>query len=215
MSLPSWQQRLKKRIGQPNQDPLMIFMHTLERAGTEPARNMTELRQQNHRASSGLAFEEFGVRYCLHVLGLTRCWRLPNVPIEILKSLGLRRQDMGIDLIGFDDKDRAYAIQCRYRRRRTGRTTVLSWRSLATFFALANTTGPYHQWVVLTTADYVRRAGRRTKHDRTIGYGSLKRISNFQWLAICSDDVKQKITKPIELPDQALIRKRRLAYLFK
>ena len=34
----------------------------------------------------------------------------------------------------------------------------------------------------MTTADYVRRVGHKTAQDITIGWGSIKKITHFQWL---------------------------------
>ena len=51
-------------------------------------------------------------------------------------------------------------------------------------------TGPYEKYIVFTTADYVRRVGKKTSKDVTIGYHKLKKTTHFQWLEMSQDKGK-------------------------
>ena len=66
----------------------------------------------------------------------------------------------------------------------------LKWKQLSTFYALCGRTGPYEKYIVFTTADYVRRVGKKTSKDVTIGYHKLKKTTHIQSLEMSQDKGK-------------------------
>lgn len=180
--------------------------------GCQPAHSMIELRQQQRQKSkSGTLFEIFSRQYMVHVYGLKTCWMLKDVPKEVAETLGIGKRDMGIDLIGLDETGRYYAIQCKLRKRYSNRRMGISWKELSTFYALALKTGPYHKHVVITTADYARHVGRKTKKDETITYNRLCKLTTFDWLAMCKISSDSGISTGTRLSREEM-RQRRLQY---
>ena len=75
---------------------------------------------------------------------------------------------------------------------------------LSTFYALCARSGPFRRHVVITTADYVRRAGRRsTPQDRTIAFGTLRNITSFRWMAMLRTTEEEQERPPAPPPAAA------------
>lgn len=165
----------------------------------KPAENMMLLRKKNGTKMKGDIFELFAVLYFRVVQGLSEVWLLSDVPESILKELRLRRQDIGIDMIGRDKYGKYHAIQAKYRKRTQYKSKiVLGWKTLSTFFAIVSRTGPFVKHWIFTNADYCRRFGRRTIEDRSICYQGLCGIKFDQWLEMAGsvgrtiqDDVEE------------------------
>lgn len=159
----------------------------------------------------GRLWEEFCQRY-LQAEGYEQVWLLTEFPEAELLKLGLRRQDMGIDII-VKHQGRYRAVQCKYRKRQSrdrkrievrgapttsngihglgGTRTVtiplnrVGWKELATFYALCARTQPTAQWeklVVMTTANSVRRQGDKTAQDQTYAYRGFEVTDRTIWL---------------------------------
>jgi hypothetical protein len=124
----------------------------------------------------GSAWEEFCRRYLLD-LGYT-VYMLADTPPEVLASLGLRRNDVGIDIIAYNPVGLPCAVQCKFRNR-----GVVSWRELATFEALCARSGPWNLHIVMTNAASVRREGRSTK-DATIAQRRFASLDRVFWMRI-------------------------------
>ncbi len=138
---------------------------------------------------SGDLFEELCVYYFLYCKNMAKVWTLTNVPVEVRTLLGLHRADYGIDVIAKDQKGGYHAIQAKFRGRRNkgrnryNRRITVSWKSLTTFIALANRTGPYTLHWVFTCADGVsNRGGKRDKKDRSVCYRTLCSLPKEFWL---------------------------------
>lgn len=95
-------------------------------------------------------------------------WLLSEVPDDTLSHLGLKRQDLGIDLIGVKNGD-YHAIQVKYRKK-TGKKRILTWKQLSTFYALCLRTGPWSRYVVMTNCDYIRSVSKRTEKATTVAF---------------------------------------------
>ena len=152
----------------------------------QPAHTFTEMRTRDNKKIRGDVFEEFSVLYLRHVRGYTRVWRLADVPEDILTTLGLKRPDMGIDLIC--EKNGKYsAVQCKYKKHTTYKSkTIVSWKQLSTFYALCMRTGPWESYIVMTNCDYVRHMGKKTSKDISICLRRFQSITKEQWTQMCS-----------------------------
>jgi len=147
-----------------------------------PAHSIREIKENMNTKLKGDIFEHFCLKYLTAVYGLEEAWMLKDVPAEILRQLSLRRNDVGIDLIGRDHRGRYYAVQAKYRKRNQYKQkTVLGWKTLSTFYALVTKTGPWVKHIVMTNADYIRHIGKKTLQDKSICYGSLQGIKTEQW----------------------------------
>jgi uncharacterized protein YuzE len=159
-----------------------------------PAHNLVELRSRKNTKIKGDIFEEFCVLYLKNVKKYDNVWRLQDVPDNILINLGLKRRDMGIDIIA--EKDNLYdAVQCKYKKDNKFKTkNVLSWKTLSTFYALCICSGVKNQenkreWnkhIVMTNCDYVRHVGEKTSKDLSICLKSFQKISKDEWLSMCN-----------------------------
>ena len=129
------------------------FLTECQKWYDQPAHTFTEMRMRDNKKIRGDVFEDFSVLYLKHVRGYTNVWRLEDVPEHVLGGLGLKRPDMGIDIVA--EKDGKYAaVQCKYKKH-TGRKSknVLSWKQLSTFYALCLRTGPWEKYIVMTNCD--------------------------------------------------------------
>lgn len=162
------------------------------------AHSLTELREIKARSTKtkGDLFEAFAMIYFEKIEGLSPLWNIKDLPYIHAEALGLTTKDMGIDLIGFKGRER-YAIQVKYRTRPVSkikaktRRLVIGWKDLATFYGLVGRTGPFDVHCVFTSADGVRRAGRKTSKDLTIGHTALKSLSRDQWYSMVKDLYRQ------------------------
>ena len=157
-----------------------------------PAHNLVELRTRKNTKIKGDIYEEFCVLYLKNIKKYDNVWRLQDVPDNILINLGLKRRDMGIDIIA--EKDGLYdAVQCKYKKAGSKTKNVLSWKTLSTFYALCMCSGIHNEnnkreWnkhIVMTNCDYVRHVGEKTNKDSSICLKSFQKISKDEWLSMC------------------------------
>lgn len=181
----------------------------------QPVYNLHDMKMRNKKVKGDM-FEYFCQLYLKHCYGLKEVWLLNDVPVEIRKLLNLKKRDFGIDLIGIDENNKYYAIQSKFRKRTKTKKISVTWKQLSTFFALCERTGPYEKYIVFTTADYVRRIGKKSIKDETINFNKLKKISHFDWMKMCEitdnhrfDNLENKLTK---LTTEELRNKRLLFY---
>ncbi len=176
-----------------------------------PVHNLTEMKMRNQKIKGDI-FECFAQHYLKTCYGLKDVWLLNEVPKDVLKRLNLKHYDLGIDLIGRDENNHYYAIQAKFRKKNKNTKSSLNWKTLSTFYALSARTGPFKEYIVITTADYVRRIGKKTEKDVTIGYHKLSKINHFQWLEIIGNlgDIKisNKVVESQELSIAELREKR-------
>jgi len=150
----------------------------------EPAHSLTEMRTRDNKKIRGDIFEDFCVMYLTKIKKYDNVWRLPDVPIEVLEKLNMKRQDFGIDIIA--EKDGLYsAVQCKYKKQ-TGRSNCITWKALSTFYALCLRCGPFDEYIVMTNANTVRHMGKRTPKDISICLKTLQGISKEEWTSMCN-----------------------------
>jgi predicted helicase len=161
------------------------FLKDCQKWYEAPVHTFTEMRTRDNKKIRGDIFEEFCVLYLKHVKKYDSVWRLPDVPDDTLTKLGLKRQDMGIDILA--EKDGKYtAIQCKYKKHNTMKPkNVLGWKTLSTFYALCLRTGPWEKYIVMTNCDYVRHQGKKTPKDLSICLKTLQNITKEQWTLMC------------------------------
>jgi hypothetical protein len=175
------------------------FISECQKTFDKPAHTMLELRNRHNKKIKGDKFEVFCVYYLYDIYGLDNVWRLEDVPEEVLTKLGMKRRDMGIDIIG-EKGNKYFAIQCKYKKY-SEKKTVLTWKELSTFYALCLKTGPWEKYIVMTNCDYTRQAVR-TEKDLIICKKQFQNISKEQWLKMCNVEGK-KLNEPIlEIPKE-------------
>jgi len=179
----------------------------------QPAHTFTEMRVRANKKIRGDIFEEFCVLYLKHVRKYPNVWRLEDVPTEILETLSLKRQDMGIDIIC--EKDGKYtAVQCKYKKHTGHKSkTIVTWSQLSTFYALCMRTGPWEKYVVMTNCDYVRHMGKKTAKDLSICQKTFQNITKEQWTQMCEleGNVVEGAQATVKQPTPEELRELRLA----
>lgn len=150
-----------------------------------PAHTFTEMRTRDNKKIRGDIFEDFCVLYLKHVRGYDNVWRLEDVPDAVLGGLGLKRPDMGIDILA-EKGGRYSAIQCKYKKH-TGYKpkTIVTWKQLSTFYALVLRTGPWEKYVVMTNCHYVRHMGKKTPKDVSICLKTFQNTTKEEWVRMC------------------------------
>jgi len=186
------------------------FVKDCQKWYEEPVHTFTEMRTRDNKKIRGDIFEEFCVLYLKHVKKYDVVWRLPDVPDDTLTKLGLKRQDMGIDILA--EKDGKYtAIQCKYKKHNTMKPkNVLGWKTLSTFYALCLRTGPWEKYIVMTNCDYVRHQGKKTPKDLSICLKTLENITKEQWTLMCEIQGNTLTQSSVQLSPEEL-RAARLA----
>lgn len=165
----------------------------------QPAHTFTEMRTRDNKKIRGDIFEEFSVLYLKYVLGYPQVWRLEDVPDDVLGGLGLKRQDMGIDIV-CEKNGRYCAVQCKYKKHTGYKSkTIVTWKQLSTFYALVLRTGPWDKYIVMTNCDYVRHMGKKTPKDLSICIRRFQRITVGEWTQMCQikGDVLAEPTKKL------------------
>jgi hypothetical protein len=160
------------------------FLDECQKFYEQPAHTFTEMRVRANKKIRGDIFEEFCVLYLKHVRGYENAWRLEDVPEEILTKLGLKRPDMGIDIV-CETKGVYSAVQCKYKKHTSFKKNIVTWKQLSTFYALCMRTGPWEKYIVMTNCEYVRHMGKKTPKDLSICLRTLRNITKEQWTRMC------------------------------
>jgi hypothetical protein len=79
-----------------------------------------------------------------------------------------------------------YAVQCKYKKNKTIRRNILSWKALSTFYAICLKTGPYDKYIVMTTCEYVTHQVAKCDKDVSICIKSFQNITKDEWLSMCN-----------------------------
>ena len=210
-----------------SRDALDVILRLCENGGIEnpvlgQVHTLGDLKNKSKK--KGDIFEAFCYLYLTSCDGrMKEVWFLAHLPEDIRRRLHLGKRDMGIDLIGRGEEGEFYAIQVKYRKRRSdGRKNCIPWKELSTFHALAHRTGPFAKHIVFTNADYTRQMGKKQKKEETIAWKSLQKISHFSWLAMANlfDSSEHESIKSDPSPsprksedeEKRLLREKRLAY---
>jgi Restriction endonuclease len=187
-----------------------LFLTECQKWYDQPAHTFTEMRVRDNKKVRGDVFEEFCVKYLKHVRKLKQVWLLKDVPDELLTTLSLKRQDVGIDIVAESD-GKYYAIQCKYKKHVSHKKNVVTWKQLSTFYALVLRTGPWAQYIVMTNCDYCRHMGKKTAKDVSICLKTLQNITTAQWVEMCelSGQPPDRLATSLPTPEQ--LRALRLA----
>lgn len=168
------------------QDLLDHVCDTLPSDGT--AHGISDLRLLTTKHKGDL-WELFCRQYLRHIYGCTEVWLLKDVPEDVLTCLGMRRADLGIDLIAAKGKD-TYAVQCKWRQPQRFkvvpgtriRTNVVPWKDLSTFLALTDRLGCFKKKIVMTNAVGVRRVAGRKPGDVSLCIGTFQALTGADYL---------------------------------
>jgi len=180
----------------------------------QPAHTFTEMRTRDNKKIRGDVFEDFCVLYLRHVRGYSQVWRLADVPEDILTTLGMKRPDMGIDIL-CERGGKYSAVQCKYKKHTGYKSkTIVSWKQLSTFYALCMRTGPWESYIVMTNCDYVRHMGAKTPKDISICLRRFQSTTKEQWTRMCQleghrvseETKKSKVLSPADLRAARLAR---------
>ena len=191
------------------------FEAECRRVYESPAHSFVEMRTRDNKKIRGDIFEDFCVVYLQKISGYTNVWRLADVPSDLLEKLDMKRQDFGIDIIA-ERGGKYTAIQCKYKKQ-TGKTNIVTWKALSTFYALCMRTGPWDKYIVMTNCSYVRHMGKKTPKDLSICLKTLQKITKEQWIQMCNIEGSKveeevKVVKPKTAED---LRAARIAFLTK
>lgn len=187
-------------------DKFIDFISTYQ---NKPCHTIREIYNKNNKKIIGDLFEEFCKLYLIHVRNIPHVWLLNEVPDIHREKLSLGKIDLGIDLIGFDNKN-YYAIQSKYRtKNRYKSKNVLGWKMLSTFQGLVAKTGPYKKHIVMTNADYIRHVGKKSKKDLSICLKRLQNIKKLDWLKMISENKisENRINNEQKLEDKKIMKK--------
>jgi hypothetical protein len=188
------------------------FIKECQKWYEQPAHTFTEMRTRDNKKIRGDVFEDFCVLYLRHVRGYAQAWRLADVPEDILTTLGLKRPDMGIDIL-CERNGKYSAVQCKYKKHTGYKSkTIVSWKQLSTFYALCMRTGPWESYIVMTNCDYVRHMGAKTPKDISICLRRFQGCTKEQWTRMCGleehrlTETKAKVLSPEALRAARLAR---------
>jgi hypothetical protein len=152
-----------------------------------PVHSLQEMRQKRSTKVKGDLFEAWCILF-LRIRGY-QSWLLKDVPEEILSSLGMKRFDVGIDIIALK-YGRYSAIQCKFKKPRPGFVkgtwlpyNCVNWKEVSTFYSLCHRTQEKANWkyhIVMTNCKYVRRMGDPTPYDKTYAYGTFASLTRLE-----------------------------------
>lgn len=157
MSTSDWKKIIYHNIKYEN-----VFEHFVYDVAHETAKSISGI--DNKRKKIGDAWEDF----CCDYLNKILSWnvqKLKDCTDELLSLQHMKRNDVGIDLLGTTNEGLSVAIQCKFR----SGYQKLSWRDVSTFDALCERTGPWKKRLVMTTSWSIRREGSRLDSDIFFG----------------------------------------------
>lgn len=122
--------------------------------------------------NSGMVFEQV----CKRLLEQKGYSVYPLKSYPKLYECGLKKQDLGIDLIAVNDKQNI-AVQCKFRKN----PRRISWKEFSTFDALCARTGPWDKKLIITTASGVRIEGARLESDHIWDRSTFYKMKRHEW----------------------------------
>ncbi len=147
------------------------------------AHTMKDIKDKNNcKKEKGDLWESFCYLYLLHVLNHDFIWFYKDFPLSMKQTFHLTKNDFGIDLISIKD-GKYYAIQCKFKKPQT-KVQTISWRSLATFYAIITKTGPWEKNIIMTNVNSCKHIGQKTKKDLSLCIGTFRSTTHFEWLKI-------------------------------
>jgi hypothetical protein len=128
----------------------------------------------------GNLFEVLCLLYLQNIKKYEEVWLLKDVPLEILSSLGLKRQDIGIDII-VKHKDEFIAVQCKFKSNKLKKYIKVNWKELSTFYTLCQRTGPFSKYLVMTSCYGIKHVGKKDPKERTIARTTFLNMTRDEW----------------------------------
>ncbi len=202
---------IKKHISS-NANIFDCIMNEIESISTSKAHNIIELRKKINKKLKGDLFEAFCYIYLKEILKHDEVWLYNNIPDNIKTQLNLPATDFGIDIVSKKAND-YYAIQCKYKKP-SDKFQLISWRSLSTFYAIVNKTGPWLEHITMTNVNGCKLIGKREAKDKSYCINSFRNITFIEWFNIISETINQnQIPEPnLDIDD---LRLKRLQYFSK
>ena len=174
-----------------------------------PVHSIQEIRSKRNTKVKGDLFEAFCILYLTHK-GY-QAWLLKEVPDDILTQFGMKRFDVGIDIIALKD-GRYSAVQCKFKKPRPGFVkgtwlpyNCVNWKELSTFYSLCQRTQTKARWerhIVMTNTKNVRRMGNATQYDKTFAYGTFQALTRIQLSQMLLDQSESTIERTIILENE-------------
>lgn len=174
------------------------FIKECQKWYEKPAHSLSEMRSRDNKKIRGDIFEEFSLLYLLNIKKYTNVWLLKDVPADILEKLGMKRRDMGIDIIAQTLEGKYIAVQCKYKKHTTRNKNILSWKALSTFYALCLRTGPWENYIIMTNCLYTSHQGKKTEQDIFLCLKTFQNITKDEWLSMCEQTTNEKEIKNIQ-----------------
>ncbi len=215
-----WQEVLG-RAGRDDGNTFDNFIQHVETFSVRPLSTMAQVRAHDARKIKGDIWEVFCCRWLVATGRADEAYLLHDVPPAWLQTLGLRRQDLGIDIVA-RVKDAFVAVQAKYRAWSPLRAALrVNWGQLATFFALVARTGPWRSHIVMTNSAGVTWKVKKTAKDKTLAHGTFRRTPLDVWLTLMGNQgqtltAAQPAPPPLTKPQRRLslrsLRLKRQAY---
>ena len=173
--------------------------------------NMLDLRKRNEK-NKGELFEVFCYMY-LQARGY-QPYMLKDCPQDILESLSLSRQDVGIDIVAKVEQTSKkgepqtlwFAAQCKYRsptRDAKGRSVHrVTWKDVSTFLSYCTRTGPWIKHIIMTNADSVCWKGHKTQKDYTIARQTFMKLTSVFWSEWLGNGTTNTIATPVKSKEE-------------
>lgn len=188
------QQTIRYLLSKPAEENIFDnFIEQLEIYYGRRVAGMEELKYRENKKLKGDIFEQFCQQYLLALNKYEQVYLFRDIPENVKNKLGLKTKvDDGIDIVGIlkGEKKEYVAIQCKYRKKPGSK---VPWKSLSTFIALAERTGPYIQYLVMTNCGGVTRKLPKTDKDKTWAKGSFRKTKREIWLKMAGDYKENKL----------------------
>ena len=204
---------IKKTLQNQTENRFNFFVSLCQSQYNKPVHNMVEMRMRMNRKLRGDVFEDFCQRYLKHVypIKMQNVWLFSEMPFSVKEELGMRNQDMGIDIVCKDFDNKYYAVQVKYRKHTPFKQRqFIGWQQLATFYALAYRTGPFYKHIVMTNVDGVRHVSKKTPQDESICKKRFQKMSYFDWKKMI--ELGDRDIPPLVQLSQPEIRQKRLEF---
>lgn len=160
-----------------------IFQSLLNKFKTnyEKSADTVQKLQKKTTKAKGTGFEVF-CKIWLKAKNYPQVYLLKEVPQDILDTLNLPRNDLGIDLIAVDSAGKYTAVQSKYKLGSRYRANKVSWKELSSFHDLCSRTGPYARRITMTNCVGVRHVGDPDPKDQTIAFNTFNNADRAFWL---------------------------------
>lgn len=162
---------------------------------SRPARDIQEMKNRDNKKKKGDIWEAFCKDWLLATENYIKVWLLDEYNEEFHRTF-LTKQDNGIDIIAQTNTG-LQSIQCKYKNR-----GKISWKTLSTFLALSERTGPWEKYIVMTNSTGVTHKLPKTVKDKSICQKTFRNTTREHWLRMIGKDIGYQLIpeiKPLQL----------------